>query len=172
VILKDSSCKKCGSKWVENKTHSLCHDCNYFRLHRETELQAKIRKENSKPVQTYKVKKKHVKMGNSTAEKRKLVIGKDHETYLKVFQSNPNECEECGDSLPEEFKDAWGNIIAIWQFSHIMTKGAYPEYRHNPKNFNRLCQKHHHQWEFGDREKMKIFLPNQERINQIKNGTV
>jgi len=167
-------CVKCGSKWVVNKTHCLCDECNYFRLHGFTKKEAQISKQKSKKVVKYQIKRKPLKTSSKSREKRKLVLEKDRETYLKVFNSKPHVCEECRlnnkiTRLPDEFEDEDGNINAIWQYSHIMTKSAFPEYRNNPLNFNRLCLEHHQVWEFGDREKMKIFTLNQLTIQKLKN---
>lgn len=158
MILKDSSCVKCGSKWVENKTHSLCHDCNYFRLHKETEREAKIRKDIQNVVKVYKIKPQRIKSSLKTVDKRKETLLKDRETYYKVFVDKPCECEECGRELPSEFEDEIGNINSIWQYSHILSKGAFPEYRHSVWNFQKLCMDCHQVYEFGDRLKMKTYF--------------
>lgn len=158
----------------------MCEECNYFRLHGKTKQEARkeanLRQQTTKKVKVYQIKRKPLKSSPKTREKRQETLRKDRKTYLKVFNSNPNECEECRlngiyTPLPDEFEDEEGNINAIWQYSHIMTKQSHPEFRHNSNNFNRLCLNDHQIWEFGNREKMKIFKPNQLTIQKIKWST-
>lgn len=176
----DKVCVKCGNKWVVNKTYCLCEECNYYRLHGKTKQEARkeanLKRLKQKPIHRYQIKRKPLKSSPKTREKRKETLNKDRETYFKVFNTKPHECEECrlngvNTPLPDEFEDEEGNINFITQYSHIMTKSAFPEYRHNYLNFNRLCLQHHQIWEFGNREEMKIFEPNQLIINKIKWNT-
>jgi hypothetical protein len=104
----------------------------------------------------------------NTKQKRKTMKELDFATYFAVFASKPHKCEECDKPLPSVFKDKEGNINAIFQFSHILTKSAFPEFRHDSRNFNRLCFEHHQQWEFGDRKTMRIYEPNQLVIEQLR----
>ena len=74
----------------------------------------------------------------------------DEETYKKVYNSSEKRmgfafCEECGKILSNSFRDSSGKIVNRFQYSHILSKGAFPEYRHNILNFNILCQDHHQQ---------------------------
>lgn len=172
------NCKKCGSTYVVNKTHTLCDDCNYIRIHGESRISAVIRKELAKvktyitpvrkPVKTTKNKVKHTDK-LITLDKRKETLKKDRETYKLVFISKPNCCEECGIGLPDFFETLDGSIADISQYSHILSKGAWPQFRHNPENFNRLCPIHHSQWETGDRKSMKIYEGNMKIIDKLLN---
>jgi hypothetical protein len=99
----------------------------------------------------------------------------DEETYKKVYNSSEKRmgfafCEECGKILSNSFRDSSGKIVNRFQYSHILSKGAFPEYRHNTLNFNILCQDHHQQWETGDRKSMKIYEKNQKVIEILKNN--
>lgn len=158
-------CSKCKQKrFIVNKTHNLCQECNYFRLHGETEIEAKIRKKKGKPIQSYQKTKKVSNFRYCISEKRKEQLMKDRETYKKVFKNGNCRCENCNQPLPTEFEDEKGNIIAIWRYSHILSKSSYPEYRNKEWNFNDLCLKCHQQWEFGDRKSMYIYEKNKQII--------
>jgi hypothetical protein len=171
--MSDEICVKCGSKWVVNKKYCLCDNCNYHRLHGITRKEAQIRKKKVKKVKVYQFNKKPIKSTPKTAKKRKETLNKDREFYFYQFSTKPHECEECrlngiNTPLPDEFEDENGRINFIAQYSHILGKGANPKYRHNKLNCNRLCLQHHNDWEFGDREKMKIYESNQLIINKIR----
>jgi len=155
-------CKECKKEaYIVNKTHCLCDSCNFKRLH-----DGKTRKQHY-----YEVKLPKIKISQKKAlKKRKIVLDKDREFYKLCFDNKPQICEECGRPLPNEFKEGNGSLIAIWRYSHILTKAAYPEYRHNPDNINILCLEHHQQWEFGDRKKMNIFKKNQKIIESLLNN--
>lgn len=173
-----TGCRK--EKFIVNKTYNFCIDCNYYRLHNKTRFEAAKEKQTNKPKKVYKLKRTPlkpskiplkrttIKSKKETKEKRRCVLDKDRETYFQVFKNKPNECEECKAILPDIFEDEDGNIIYISQYSHVLGKGAYPEFRHNPKNFNRLCYEHHQQWDFGDKEVMKIYTKNQKIIEELK----
>lgn len=52
--------------------------------------------------------------------------------------------------------------------SHILSRGAFPEMRYDPRNVNILSLQAHNQWEFGDRTKMRIYQKNQVIIQKLK----
>lgn len=151
-------CKQCSKNSSVN-SKELCGDC-VFKNNHDGKTQQQIYFERSKE-KSNKIKNKE------TIQKRIDVLNKDKETYLKVFLSKPHICEECGVRLPDVFETEDGSIVYVHQYSHILTKGAYPEHRHNPLNFNRLCLICHQKWEFGDRTKMKISSENQKTIEKI-----
>jgi hypothetical protein len=83
---------------------------------------------------------------------------KDEQTYEAVFNSQPNECAECGCLLPDDFRDDNGNVIFRTQYAHIYSKGAFPEHRNDPRNFVRLCWEHHRRYDDGFKvEQMNIY---------------
>lgn len=49
-----------------------------------------------------------------------------------------------------------------------MTRGAYPEMAHDPRNINILCFEMHNRWENGDRQKMRIYPGNVRVIELLK----
>jgi len=163
MTFEEKSCK-CGNNYIENRTHWLCTDCNYIRLHGESRFEALNKKKQSKTNKIYTIKRKSVKSSKNTQIKRKEVLRKDREIYKKVFEKSTHECEECGKYIVDEFEDEEGNINAIFQYSHILSKGAKVEYRHEIWNFNILCLECHQKWENGNRYEMKIFPKNKEEI--------
>ena len=162
------TCSNCGKNYnIVNKKYGLCQLCNHSRLHPENtqldEHRGRIFKKEYKPL-----KRTKIKSTSKTKDKRKEILEKDKATYFIVFSTKKHQCEECRKSLPNKFVDNNGDINAIWQYSHILSKGSHPEYRHNPDNFNRLCMDHHIQWEFGNRKAMKIYEKNQTIIEKLK----
>lgn len=163
-------CKQCGSPWVVNQKYSLCEGCNFIRLHGISKEEVRrgtivVKVITSKP----KARKLSQKVQNLLKREKFAEVKRlDFETYRKVFDENPHECEECGAALNDIF-EIDGEILNIWQYSHIASKAAYPEFRHNSKNFNRLCLVHHNQWEFGNRKVMKIYVKNIITINDLIN---
>jgi hypothetical protein len=184
-VAKKMGCKKCGSEYVVNKTHNLCDDCNYIRIHGKSRFEVAMEKRISNVAKKFSIPAAHriilVKTPLKRQSKRIQPVNKDraverrkHDeiTYFEVFSNKLNECEECGATLPEEFHDEEGNINCIGQYSHILSKGAHPEFRNNAKNFNRLCPYPcHNKWEFGDRESMKIFKKNLITVMELYGST-
>lgn len=175
-------CKACKQeKWINN-ARRLCFECVYKVNHGGKNcLEVQREKQKNKPVKVYtlkrtplkrysfKKKRHYIKSSKETQEKRKETLRKDRETYFKVFINKENFCEECGCCLPSIFEDENGNIVAIYRFSHILSKGSAPEFRHNSDNFNIFCLKCHNQWDFGEKEKMNIFEENQKIIEKLRN---
>lgn len=97
--------------------------------------------------------------------KKKESMKDDKQYYRWAIASNIAKnngkcyCEECGVEIQEPIG---------MNVSHILSKGAWPEFYNHQLNHNILCLKHHHQWEFGDKKSMKIYKPNQLKIEQIK----
>lgn len=162
-------CKKCGSKWVVNKTYCLCETCNHFRIHGKTRLE-RLRETQKKKVYKLSSLKRSGFKPRKTARirglssKSKLRITKDEETYEKVFNLRDSCCEECGKSLPDQFRGDDGRVLARFQYSHIVPKSIADEIRHDPENFNRLCLEHHTEWEHGDQAQMKIWDENSKKF--------
>ena len=84
----------------------------------------------------------------------------EHEKFFRwVWGHKPHYCEECLAPLH--------NYSAVY-CSHILTRGAHPYLAHEPRNINILCFKHHNQYEFGDRGKMRITKKNAAIIQKLK----
>lgn len=183
--------QKTGECVVCKKTRRLnsknrCSECQYEVTHGrsrgEVYLERKIERERNRvigykslqknPLKTSKKRSKVIvdgKLKDVRILKRTEQINKDEKTYEEVFNSKSHFCEECGRSLSSEFRDENGMVIARWQYSHILTKAAYPEFRNDFRNYNRLCLECHGKWEFGDRATMKIFEINKKTIQKLLN---
>lgn len=76
-----------------------------------------------------------------------------------VWEHKPHYCEECLRPL---------NKFAAINCSHILSRGAHPEMAHDARNINILCPEHHNQYEFGNRENMRIMKKNVAIIQKLK----
>lgn len=158
-------CQECHYKKSLN-SRNLCSDCVYKENH-EGKSKFEVQKDRLKdkgnlPNKVIYTLSKSPFKGARIAKNsiNKDIILKDEEVYEKVFFSKSNFCEECGKELPNVFRDNEGKIICRFQYSHILGKGAFPEFRHSVWNFNRLCFECHQIWDFGDKESMSIFIKN------------
>jgi hypothetical protein len=99
-------------------------------------------------------------------------VKEDEKTYEEVWESKLVKCcENCGVYLGEEFRNFEGKVRDKRMFSHILSKGAYPEMRNDIRNFNLLCPSCHDKWEFlslEKRKKMAIYVKNLEVIQILK----
>lgn len=76
-----------------------------------------------------------------------------------VWAHKPHICEETMRPLRE--------YSAVY-CSHILTRGAFPEMAHDPRNINILCFEAHNRWENGDRQRMRIYAKNKVTIEKLK----
>lgn len=191
MIQKRGDCQgECKRTNIPINSKGFCSDCQYMQTHgrskQEVYLERSKEKQKDKPIKYTSIQRKPLKtskkrpkilvnglLKDERLEKRREQIRKDEETYEQVFNSNPPLCEECllngiKTKLNTAFRDEENQVIARWQYSHIVTKQSEPRFRNNPKNFNRLCLQHHQDWEFGDRTKMRIYESNQKIIEQLR----
>lgn len=158
-------CIYCGDeKWLVNKK-GACAECQKSKNSGESVNKLFQGEQKRRVNKIYDSQRKPLK--NDKIEKRRRIIEKDEELYEYIYSTKTNQCEECFAPLPGIFRDSEENVIARWQYSHILSKGAYPELRHHKQNINRLCFKHHQQWEFGDRESMVIYEKNLKVIEDL-----
>ena len=162
------SCKKCNSdKQIVNKFHGLCQECNNMRLHGSKYGKSyTISNKVIKPLRTRKKDVKKSLFSNVTATPKRNVkrIVEDEAFYEECFNMSNHKCEECGKNLPTEFRNEEGKVNARFRYSHIVAKSIAPELRHNVNNINHLCLKHHTQWDHADKENMKIYEKNKEKL--------
>ena len=79
--------------------------------------------------------------------------------YKWTWDNKPHYCEECLHPLYD--------YSAVY-ISHILTRGAYPEMAHDPRNINILCGQCHSRWEHKTtRGSMRIYLSNLQRIDDL-----
>lgn len=90
--------------------------------------------------------------GHTPAENEKF--------YRWCWEHSPQVCEETMQPL---------RSYSAVHISHILTRGAFPEMAHDPRNVNILSLAAHNRWENGDREGMRIYRSNLIRIEMLKN---
>jgi len=79
--------------------------------------------------------------------------------YRWCWRHLPHVCSECMKPLKE--------YSAVY-VSHNLTRGAYPEMAHDPRNVTILCFEHHNQYEHRPtRERMRIFASTEYRNEQL-----
>ena len=146
-------CKECGKENKPLFSHGRCKPCAdkvYFAKKRELA--------KNKPKQQPLPKQR--KPINHFSERSAGVIKADNEFYALVWAVKVHYCEECGEYL--------GDKINKVHFSHILSKGSFPNLRHDIENCRLLCFNHHQQWEFGNRTTMKIYHEDSRKIYRLK----
>ncbi len=86
-------------------------------------------------------------------------IANNQKFYRFCIEHLPMVCEECGKPITHP------SAINV---SHILTKGSNPAMAYDCRNVNILCPEHHSVWENGDRQSMRIYDRNNERIELLK----
>jgi len=171
------NCKKCNKEIekYDNAFHKLCKECNIGRLDasKPTKLYKHTRK-NKKSLKTSVSRIHRPTKGNKSTKvayfgnkSSKSLVTKvmDEMFYEECFNSCTNHsCEECGESLPTEFRGDDGKVLYRARYSHIIAKSIAPELRYDINNVNHLCFKCHQLWEFETRKDMKIYKTNKERL--------
>lgn len=140
-----NECKECGrTKLIVNKKYGLCIECNYFRLHGETTVEAAIKREKQQEkekniISWQKQKKAKLK------PKKKKVTG-ELKMFQEIWAERDHFCQNknCGVYL--------GEVLQPIFFSHRKSKGAYPALRLCKDNIDLLCAECHHKWDFGNRK--------------------
>lgn len=79
--------------------------------------------------------------------------------YRWMWEYKAHQCEETLRPLAA--------YSAVY-ISHILTRGAFPEIAHDPRNINILSFESHNRWENGDREQMRIYPANMRMIELMK----
>lgn len=78
--------------------------------------------------------------------------------FFNIWQEREHKCYHCGRRLGNEPK-------AIY-FSHILSRGAHPKLRCEPKNIVLACPKCHRIYDFGDRNQLERQVP-EELIEEL-----
>ncbi len=164
------ACKKCKKdRPIVNKFHGLCNECNNMRLHGNIYGKQHSYIYKPKPARKTAVnkvnKKKTLSISspdfyNADLKTTREKILEDEVFYEKCFNSSNHKCEECGNPLPEVFRDEDGKVIAKWRYSHIIAKSIAKYLRHKLLNINHLCQECHTKWDHGDKKSMAIYKNN------------
>lgn len=79
--------------------------------------------------------------------------------YKWVWAHKPHRCEETLRPLR-----SYSSVY----ISHILTRGAFPEMAHDPRNCNVLSYEMHERWENHDRQNMRIYKENCKVIELLK----
>lgn len=79
--------------------------------------------------------------------------------YRWCWEHKPHCCEETMRPL---------RGYSATYISHILTRGAYPDMAHDPRNVNILCYEMHAKYENGNRRAMRIYCANLLIIEQLK----
>ncbi len=77
------------------------------------------------------------------------------EVFKIIWSERPHNCEVCGTYLPD---------FDVWQFPHLLGKGAYPKFRLLKENIRIMCKQHHTQYDNGSVENDPKF----EKILELK----
>lgn len=118
-------CKGCGKvRHIVNRTKCLCDECNYRRLHQGL---------SRKDVAYRKHRERKSQFRVPTGE---LAM------FKEIWMEREHVCVKCGKRLSEPMR--------VHYFSHIKSKGAYPELRLCKENIEMLCMECHHKYEFGN----------------------
>lgn len=122
-------CSECKRKGRLN-AKGVCSECTYKKNHGGKSRQQVYReKQLSKPAN------------------KKTPTG-EYFLFQEIWNERPHICNNCKEPLtPTTRRDF------VKMFSHIKSKGAYPELRLVKENIELLCHICHEIWEFGDREK-------------------
>ncbi len=116
----------CKNCSYHNKKAGTCEICGY--------------------VMTIEIEKKVYRIPKKT-EKQKKVNEDDIAFFKEIWEKRPHYSEVSGDFLGDEFN--------VCFFSHILTKGSYPRFRHNKDNIILMSYAEHQEWEFTDRKDQK-----------------
>lgn len=120
-------CKNCGQvRYIVNRTKCLCDDCNYKRLHKGMS-RLEVKRQQAHP-------NKH----NKRRKTGELAL------FKEIWGERSHICTHCGKVLLEPLKPAY--------FSHIKSKGAFPNLRLEKSNIELVCMECHQKYEFGIRK--------------------
>lgn len=81
------------------------------------------------------------------SKKQIEVTKRDIAFFKEIWNERPHICEVSGEPL-EEFN--------VCYFSHVLTKKAYPRFRHNKKNIVLCTFDWHQKWETGARKQKEL----------------
>lgn len=124
-IERFNTCSCCGERrFIVNRTHILCEECNYKRLHG-----------GKNRLEVQREKPRTPKYRKPTGE---LAL------FRQIWANREHRCVHCGAVLPDPPRASY--------FSHIHSKGARPDLRLDPSNIELVCTDCHQKYEFGKRD--------------------
>lgn len=81
-------------------------------------------------------------------------MGKELDMFIEIWKERPHYSEVSGEPL---------GSFNVAYFSHLLSKGAFPEHRLNKDNIMLKTIEEHMLWETGDREKLRN-IPKWEKV--------
>ena len=133
IQYKRGICENCGKeRYIVNRRHYLCQECNHDRLHG--------RDVKGKPI---KKRRYNEKFPYSTA----WGFTSEKEMFKHIWDTRPHKSELSGIKIPEP---------KAHNFLHVLPKGLnkYPHFRFNPYNIVLGTMKEHHLFDNGtDRQR-------------------
>jgi Zn ribbon nucleic-acid-binding protein len=117
---------KCITCGFLNKSDGVCLLCGYQMTAPTPQVVYRIPKKSKKQIEINK---------------------KDIEFFKAIWEERPHFCEVTGGPLDE---------FNVCYFSHVLTKKAYPRFRHYKKNIVLCSFDQHQQWEFGSRKQKQL----------------
>ena len=131
IIRKKKICKGCAlPKYMFSKGECIsCANIGYAK-------KAQEKKRNSQ--EPYKPKKI-----NQRSKNGQKVSASDSKFFHEIWNERPHNSEITGKTLGSEYNPVF--------FSHLLTKGAYPKFRHNKDNILLMTFDEHQEWEFSSR---------------------
>jgi len=146
---KIGDCNYCDAKKVEiygGWTTFADKRCAKCESKRRTAIQIKRAGERAKEKPTFVYKPVYKTISPGLDEKRE----KDKDLNEQIWATRPHICDNCGGKLPATPIKSF--------FSHLLSKGAHDDLRHDPENVVLSCVPCHNLWEFGkNRENMATY---------------
>jgi len=84
-----------------------------------------------------------------TTKKGRANIKQDKEFYKKIWEYRYHICVNCDKPLREP---------NLWNFAHVLAKGAYPKFRHYERNIILLCWECHVKLDCEDKTTMRCWM--------------
>jgi hypothetical protein len=139
---KVGTCKQCEKENRYINSRFICSDCTYQNNHNgKTMQQVTIEKQKlkeSKQIKRTVRKPLKQKFKNPTGER---------DLFLEIWKEREHICSN------KDCRKYLGDEPCVQYFSHIKSKGAYPELRLDKSNIEILCGECHYQEEFGTKIK-------------------
>lgn len=153
-VLPKGDCDKCPAAGVDihfgysTRDNKHCMKCNRTRLESIKRDRAMTRPRKPRIVQ-YSQPKPRIPITSKPTDALRELREKDDRLNKEIWETREHRCFECGRWLavsppPKGY------------FSHVLSKGAHPELRHDPENVVLHCPKCHRTWETAGNERREM----------------
>lgn len=161
-------CNKCMNEtYIVNRTHQLCQNCNFHRIHgisyfdhqkaKQTEYRKKQQERHKAKKQIQPTNTKQKTYNAATGEKKPAKLPffskKGKETY-KTMLAVKKELRESAQNEDSYFCAGCLKTNIQLDCSHIISVAQRPDLQHEKENISLMCRKCHEKHESGDVEKM------------------